>query len=108
MRLLVLAALLFRAAAAAFFDAPRARGLPPRRPGAEHVARRTRRPMVPLMVASVDQHDQVRRGIYWPLLRTLLPSLAHPPLHPPTLTVRVAPRNPSRKVTGKLASSWTP
>jgi len=64
MRLLVLAALLFRGAAAgaSAFETPRVRGLhQPRGPRAEHGTRRTRRPIAPLMLASVDQQDQVRR-----------------------------------------------
>lgn len=64
MRLLVLAALLFRATvttAAAFdvaFDAPRVRGLFPRGPRVEHATRLFRRPVAPLMLASVDLQDQ--------------------------------------------------
>ena len=84
MRLLVLAALLVRSAAAgaSAFETPRVRGLHPRGPRAEHDTRRTRRPIAPLMLASVDQQDQVRRiarrygARRPPPLTTLLPTSA--------------------------------
>ena len=57
MRLLVLAAFFYGAAA---FNAPHARGLAPRGPRVEHAARPTRRPIAPLMSVEVDSQDPVR------------------------------------------------